>query len=1101
MSHIYHSLFAAFFAKQSGKTASSQCVNFFAAVLLLFILPAKLFAQAPAIGYSSPQNYPANIPITALSPASSGGAVSALGYSSSPVNIFSGTGYSGVAFDTFGNIYTFDYSNTSNKKLVKLSPTGTNPVTLISFLSAPEDITIDANNNVYALDGGTLYKITPGGTASSIHSFSNPTGVAVDAAGNIYVSRYSSSLTSIIEIPAAGGADINVGSGLSYMTDVTVDAAGNLYVCNDNDASIKKIPADGSGIVTIASGFVSFSIADLSQIVADPMGNLFFSEANGGKVSEIPAGSNTPVAIGSGFLAPKALALDALGDLFVSDGGTLKEFKPVGGYFISPALPPGLSFDQTTGTISGTPTAVTAATDYKVTAYNSQGSNTATVNVTINDGQTVSTDANLTALAISDGSFSTAFDKSTFSYSVSVPYSVTGVTLTPTIEQANATVKIYGHLVTSGTPSLSVPLAAGVNTIYVVVMAQDGITKNIYAVAVTRAAASSIADLGDLGTIAGALSPAFDAATTSYTATVPNGTTSTTVTPTSTDAGATIQVRVNGGSYSAVGSGSASGSLALKPGNNPIDVQVTAQDGTTTKTYTISVTRIPLKNALLTTLTFDPYIKAIAVSGPDYKDYTGTVSNTVSSITVTPVTQDPIATVTVNGVAVTSGTSSASIPLSIGANVINTVVTAQDGITTKTYSITVTRQGNALLSTLTFSPPLTITPVAGPYYKNYTGSLPSTVSSVQVTPVAEDPTSTIKVNGVTVASGATSDPIVLNMGANTVNTVVTAADGVTTKTYSIVITRVYSTLLTSLKFNPFIKAATVSGPDYKDYTATVSNSVSSVTVTPLAQDPTSAITVNGVTVASGTASTAIPLNVGDNTITTVVTAFDGSSTRTYSITITRQVNALLASLTFSPRITTTTVSGPDYKDYTATVSNAVSSVTVTPVTQDPTSKVTVNGTTVPSGTASAAIPLAVGDNTVATVVTAQDGTTINTYSTVITRLAPSGSASLYDEKLVAVAPVRNTDIVVHQNVSPNGDGNSDVLLIDGITTYPENTLQIMNRNGSLVYEVKGYDNTSKAFDGHASNGKLQQAGTYFYSLEYKDGNDIIHKTGFIVLKY
>jgi hypothetical protein len=39
------------------------------------------------------------------------------------------------------------------------------------------------------------------------------------------------------------------------------------------------------------------------------------------------------------------------------------------------------------------------------------------------------------------------------------------------------------------------------------------------------------------------------------------------------------------------------------------------------------------------------------------------------------------------------------------------------------------------------------------------------------------------------------------------------------------------------------------------------------------------------------------------------------------------------------------------------------------------------------------------------------------------------------------------------------------------------------------------------FDGHASNGKLQQAGTYFYSLDYKDGKDIIHKTGFIVLKY
>jgi gliding motility-associated-like protein len=330
---------------------------------------------------------------------------------------------------------------------------------------------------------------------------------------------------------------------------------------------------------------------------------------------------------------------------------------------------------------------------------------------------------------------------------------------------------------------------------------------------------------------------------------------------------------------------------------------------------------------------------------------------------------------------------------------------------------------------------------------------------------------------------------------------VTAADGVTTKTYSIVITRTYSTLLTSLTFSPFVKATTVSGPDFKDYTANVSNAVSSVQVTPVTQDPTSTVTVNGTSVTSGTASAAIPLNVGDNTITTVVTAFDGSSSRTYSIKITRAVNALLATLTFSPRITIATVSGPDYRDYTATVNNTTSLVMVTPVLQDLTSTVTVNSNTVASGTASASIPLNVGVNTITTVVTAQDGTTMNTYSTVITRLAPAGSASLYDEKLVAVAPVRNTDIIVHQNVSPNGDGNSDVLLIDGIATYPENTLQIMSRSGELVYEAKGYDNTTKVFDGHATNGKLQQAGTYFYSLDYKDGKDIIHKTGFIVLKW
>ncbi len=90
----------------------------------------------------------------------------------------------------------------------------------------------------------------------------------------------------------------------------------------------------------------------------------------------------------------------------------------------------------------------------------------------------------------------------------------------------------------------------------------------------------------------GTLSPAFSAGTTGYAASVPGVTTSVTVTPTSADPNATIQVRVNGGSYSAVSSGAASGAQALNVGANPIDVLVTGVDATT-KLYTITVTRLP----------------------------------------------------------------------------------------------------------------------------------------------------------------------------------------------------------------------------------------------------------------------------------------------------------------------------------------------------------------------------------------------------------------------------------------------------------------------------------------------------------------------------
>jgi len=99
------------------------------------------------------------------------------------------------------------------------------------------------------------------------------------------------------------------------------------------------------------------------------------------------------------------------------------------------------------------------------------------------------------------------------------------------------------------------------------------------------------ADLASLTLSDGTLAPAFAAGTTSYTASVPNATSSITVTPTVADALATIEARVNGGSYASVTSGSPSGALALNVGANTVDVKVTAEDATTIKTYTVTVTR------------------------------------------------------------------------------------------------------------------------------------------------------------------------------------------------------------------------------------------------------------------------------------------------------------------------------------------------------------------------------------------------------------------------------------------------------------------------------------------------------------------------------
>ena len=87
------------------------------------------------------------------------------------------------------------------------------------------------------------------------------------------------------------------------------------------------------------------------------------------------------------------------------------------------------------------------------------------------------------------------------------------------------------------------------------------------------------------------LTPVFAAATTGYSASVANSVTHVKVTPTVNHAGASVEVGKQGEALTAVSSGTASAAIALGVGANRINVDVTAQDGTTLVTYTVTVTR------------------------------------------------------------------------------------------------------------------------------------------------------------------------------------------------------------------------------------------------------------------------------------------------------------------------------------------------------------------------------------------------------------------------------------------------------------------------------------------------------------------------------
>jgi uncharacterized repeat protein (TIGR02543 family) len=205
---------------------------------------------------------------------------------------------------------------------------------------------------------------------------------------------------------------------------------------------------------------------------------------------------------------------------------------------------------------------------------------------------------------------------------------------------------------------------------------------------------SNNADLSGLNLSEVVLSPAFAAATTTYTGTVDNTVSSLTLTPTLADENASLSLAVNGSIPSGganLTNGQASAAIPLQVGANTIAVTVTAADGSTQKTYTVTVTRKGSTDATLGSLNLNPGNGTLSpVFSGSVLAYTATVPNGTTTVQVTAAPEDSNATMTINGTAVTGG-SAQSVTIS-GSNVITIVVTAQDGTTTKTYTVRVLQE-------------------------------------------------------------------------------------------------------------------------------------------------------------------------------------------------------------------------------------------------------------------------------------------------------------------------------------------------------------------------------------------------------------------------
>ncbi len=303
-------------------------------------------------------------------------------------------GPNGLAFDTAGNLYIADSNGNRVRRvdvtgiITTFAGNGTvagyggegNPATLTP-LSSPQGVAADPSGNVYISDtnhdrvirvdiDGNIHTVagtgTPGqaGDGAGLGELYGPSGLAVDALGNLYIADTSNhrirmlapggTITTVAGIGTQGfsgdgGAALT--AQLNYPSAVAVDASGNLYIADTANNRVRMVTTDGNINTIGGTGDGSYNgdtgtalqmaLFNPGGLALDGQGNVWVSDTGNNRVRMMvptltvvtPPQLVTVTATSAASLQPGPLAPGEIFSLFAAPGGAMGPATAASGSF------------------------------------------------------------------------------------------------------------------------------------------------------------------------------------------------------------------------------------------------------------------------------------------------------------------------------------------------------------------------------------------------------------------------------------------------------------------------------------------------------------------------------------------------------------------------------------------------------------------------------------------------------------------------------------------------------------------------------------------------------------------------------------------------